>query len=554
MDCCYISDQGCHFSKATITRSYHGFKLSVPRRMESFSDDHTLLLKSNIQVVGRNRKTRNSKGFNATILDLDKLRSQLPMIRPLLPPGKYPKTFYPSIGNSTNSHQVIAQLPAWLKICRSLVRIDWTNQRIEYIALSYRWGDSASAYRLTTKTMTEFACLKLSRTPYLWVDRLCILQDRVDNWNTEASRMASVYSNESLQETRCPLTSELSQNPLLAVPRCVHLYERLLSRRTIYFAEEQVYWECIEQKASDSWPEGWNSKLGSYPQKIAEMAEDIDHSKAMAERDNDVQAYTETSFSKGKDRLPGLSADASMNKILILPVCGNLTSYKIFAGRLENFPAVPFTNILDSTFLKSIEPLLVDCNFPMGYGKESSLADFRDAQLSFEGNDPHALRILESNKGVLMGLNTSSEGLKEIAFGLQYAQPDRYFVVLCTTTNVSEEETDNLKGRECMVSYDEESKAGPEILPLTPRLLSLNVDSPFTHSIIIDDLCCNNGIIKTLKLETRNNNHFSTNEQQNLHFREQFRSIIALGSIVTSYLVGTCIGDNSVFIMYAERY
>ncbi|KAF4784150.1 Heterokaryon incompatibility [Colletotrichum scovillei] len=497
MDCCFISDRGCHLCHLIwqafrvqrqqqrdpeaykLTWHKGSFKLGVTRRMETVPRGHTLHLKSNIQIVSGNRTSRNSKGFDATILNL-------------VPPGKYPNTFYPSIGDSTDSHQVIAQLLAWLNNCRSshdncrrssqqkptrLVRIDWASQKIgvvhdidsdeEYIALSYRWGDSASAYCLTTKTMAELsaaggvgmeclpqvikdACRVCSwvGVKYLWVDRLCILQDSVDDWNTEASRMASVYGNglctiaascaahddqslfrkrrplchQPLRLSRCPLTSELSQEPLLAVPAFVHLYverdqtgflatrgwvfqERLLSRRTIYFAEEQVYWECIEQKASDAWPEGWNSKLESYHQKIAEMAEDMDHSKAMAEWDNVVQAYTETSFSKGKDRLPGLSGLAHDFKSRCLSeqdtyLAGMWKSHIIqnlcwlaraFPGSTHyeysrfNFPE---RYRAPSWSWASVD-LPVECGFSIGYGKESSLADFRDAQLSFEGNDPH---------------------------------------------------------------------------------------------------------------------------------------------------------------------
>lgn len=101
MDCCYISDRGCHLChliwqafriqrqqqrdpvtgimKEDYKLIWHkgSFKLSVTRRMESLPHGNTLLLKSNIQVVGRNRKTRNSKDFDATIVDLGMLHSQL---------------------------------------------------------------------------------------------------------------------------------------------------------------------------------------------------------------------------------------------------------------------------------------------------------------------------------------------------------------------------------------------------------------------------------------------------------------------------------------------
>lgn len=97
------------------------------------------------------------------------------------------------------------------------------NKSVRYLALSYRWGATAShdgqspptPIMLTAKTeaMLKNGC-QISRLPrtirdacavavrlgfrYLWVDRLCIMQDSAEDWDREAGRMALVYKNAAL--------------------------------------------------------------------------------------------------------------------------------------------------------------------------------------------------------------------------------------------------------------------------------------------------------------------------------------------------------------------
>ncbi|KAF2669793.1 HET-domain-containing protein, partial [Microthyrium microscopicum] len=80
-----------------------------------------------------------------------------------------------------------------------------------YAALSYCWG-SSRAFTTTISSLSKrkagFALGNLPRTirhavevaqalsiPYLWVDSLCIIQDSPTDWDTEATRMCSVYEN-----------------------------------------------------------------------------------------------------------------------------------------------------------------------------------------------------------------------------------------------------------------------------------------------------------------------------------------------------------------------
>jgi hypothetical protein len=90
-----------------------------------------------------------------------------------------------------------------------LVEIADSNGK--YVALSYCWGNvSDSLMELTTSTIEGFkkeipldnmpktikdamAVTKRLGFRYLWVDRLCILQDNKADWETEAQRMGRIY-------------------------------------------------------------------------------------------------------------------------------------------------------------------------------------------------------------------------------------------------------------------------------------------------------------------------------------------------------------------------
>ncbi|KAL8851782.1 MAG: hypothetical protein Q9221_003296 [Calogaya cf. arnoldii] len=151
--------------------------------------------------------------------------------------------------------------------------------------------------------------LKVTRSlglRYLWIDSLCIIQDSKRDWLYQSSRMSNVYmyahcsitatASESdasgLFRTRdplinlpvrfdftdivCDLTDDRKRNTLEGAYN-IHLkrtwfykmdmyaplaqrawvvQERLLAPRVLHFAETQLYWECNEFQACESWPEG----------------------------------------------------------------------------------------------------------------------------------------------------------------------------------------------------------------------------------------------------------------------------------------------------------
>jgi hypothetical protein len=125
---------------------------------------------------------------------------------------------------------------------------------------------------------------------YLWIDSLCIIQDSLEDWQNEASKMMDVYSN-----SQCTLaaTASLDGCEGLSRPRDVHciqpyikistsdgvlvygcvnisafereilhsplnsrgwvLQERLLSRRILHFSDLQIWWTCKDTILSESY-------------------------------------------------------------------------------------------------------------------------------------------------------------------------------------------------------------------------------------------------------------------------------------------------------------
>ncbi|KAN0102629.1 Heterokaryon incompatibility protein (HET) domain containing protein [Hyaloscypha variabilis] len=126
--------------------------------------------------------------------------------------------------------------------------------------------------------------------PYLWIDSLCIVQGDAQDWEVEAAKMGPLYQNAylTIAATKASGSTEglfISSSPTLKLEVCTpenslgestHLYvrpwvwfelsperspllrrawvfqEMMLSRRTIHFAEEQLYWSCGTCRASEN--------------------------------------------------------------------------------------------------------------------------------------------------------------------------------------------------------------------------------------------------------------------------------------------------------------
>ena len=182
------------------------------------------------------------------------------------------------------------------------------TQEDDYVALSHCWGDSATVPQtnsgnyhqhkdsipISTLSNTFRDAIEVTRGlgfRYLWIDSLCIIQGDEEDWSREAAKMGQVYSqavltlaavsatdgkgglfqkpdireirlsHENKDELGCwlrlpfrdELYSTLHHTTNMTCEYALPLFdrkwtfqERLLSRRLLYFAEEEFAWECQE--------------------------------------------------------------------------------------------------------------------------------------------------------------------------------------------------------------------------------------------------------------------------------------------------------------------
>ncbi|KAK3692969.1 hypothetical protein B0T22DRAFT_436185 [Podospora appendiculata] len=133
---------------------------------------------------------------------------------------------------------------------------------------------------------------------YLWIDSLCIFQDRDDlsDWRHESLRMETVYSiqlvlqhlsgkrgrsngvtfqhpdaREKAREMAKPYMfydqyfwdKEVSKAPVNI--RAWAVQERLLSPRVLHFGKHQLAWECFDKDAAEIYPAGLPQYLAKLP-------------------------------------------------------------------------------------------------------------------------------------------------------------------------------------------------------------------------------------------------------------------------------------------------
>jgi hypothetical protein len=237
-----------------------------------------------------------------------------------------------------------------------------TNSRPRpvYITLSYRWS-SDDDFKLTEVKLKSGFRGRIKDLPrtfrdavmvarslsvrYIWVDRLCIVQDSKVDWERESVEMGRVYANSFCNIAASASTSPKgglfrTRNPEDIRPGCVMgkfgtseriicnvfdqglikrqvlngpLYrrgwvfqERILAPRTIHFAEDQVFWECFTELKCEVFPEGFpfltsvksdfNSFLGTPG---TSTLEDM----AVHLWDGLVRQYTKCSFTRESDKL-----------------------------------------------------------------------------------------------------------------------------------------------------------------------------------------------------------------------------------------------------------
>ncbi|KAF3811070.1 hypothetical protein GCG54_00010406 [Colletotrichum gloeosporioides] len=174
----------------------------------------------------------------------------------------------------------------------------------EYAALSYCWGSGAPGLLTTTKNYhSHLEGIEIHGLPktirdavhaarkldlkYLWVDRLCIIQDSAEDWAHEAALMCEVYSGATLTlsadgsnsanqglfqtdqalsklEYRTYIGPDGDVTPMVLTKPQPHptvsgrsldlsqpidsrgwtMQERLMSRRVLHFTSDEMAWEC----------------------------------------------------------------------------------------------------------------------------------------------------------------------------------------------------------------------------------------------------------------------------------------------------------------------
>lgn len=224
-----------------------------------------------------------------------------------------------------------------------------------YVTLSHCWG-ALKLLKLTTKNMKGFQAGMplgvLCKTfqdavyitlqlgfHYLWIDSMCIIQDNPEDWRFESRLMSRVYGLSSVNiaatsapdgDTGCFFDRDpnhASQHRVKAIENerevvydCVEdgmydacllstplahrawvIQERLLAPRTLHFSSTQVFWECNESTACETFPVQFPAELsyGDFHLQKQPVTRSL-WSKI-------VQLYTRCDLTLGKDKLVAIS-------------------------------------------------------------------------------------------------------------------------------------------------------------------------------------------------------------------------------------------------------
>jgi hypothetical protein len=202
----------------------------------------------------------------------------------------------------------------------NVLRILVTGNNLQngpYITLSHRWADKSFpmltqsslsnmkegfSESILPKTFRDTIFMaRLFNIHYIWIDCLCIVQDSPKDFQAEAALMHQVYGNsycnisatgalnnhDGLFFDRNPsliypsevrlgwedpstclysiVNDELWENGISEAPvnkRAWVVQERLLAPCVLHFGKEQLFWECREFRACESFPLGIPQVLG----------------------------------------------------------------------------------------------------------------------------------------------------------------------------------------------------------------------------------------------------------------------------------------------------
>jgi len=185
---------------------------------------------------------------------------------------------------------------------------------------------------------------------YIWIDSLCIIQDDQIDWRYESRLMTSVYGGSSLviaashakdgskgcfvnrnpksvvpcfvtlsgEQYRCVPASVYSRgvNDTALSQRAWAFQERFLAPRTLLFGASQIFWECQEKKACETFPGGLPSSVqfdrSVFVHDDGRMGHSImDDAQSNPSAWSDiVLAYSAGRLTRESDKLPAISGVA----------------------------------------------------------------------------------------------------------------------------------------------------------------------------------------------------------------------------------------------------
>jgi hypothetical protein len=271
------------------------------------------------------------------------------------------------------------------------LQINDPNCPIEtYVSLSHCWGKIKIARLLNSnieafqkavpeqelpKTFQE-AILITRKLGYkfIWIDSLCIIQDSVEDWRQEAATMGDVYRNAVINIAATGSSDGSggcfsNRNPIIVEPckveadwewgaghyqihdsalwrhgvtraplntRAWVIQEMSLAKRALHFGKDQLFWECDQKMACETFPNGIPiTQVGVTPRINSFFFDDVegDRLRCFSEEwfgllkpdpqlrcydlwSNTVVAYTKCHLSHPTDKLIALSGLAKEIKQL----------------------------------------------------------------------------------------------------------------------------------------------------------------------------------------------------------------------------------------------
>jgi hypothetical protein len=258
----------------------------------------------------------------------------------------------------------------------------------QYVALSYCWGAATNRFTTTRSSLSArkagilvsdlpvtfqdaVAMARILGVRYVWIDSICICQDDLADWERESARMATVYSNAYLtiaatgqSDNSGGLFFERPSRTYLRLPLqttngikgCVLVFplnkakefnksyrtqmhsqplakrawafqERVLARRVIHFASDQISFECLEGSQYEDGlqlTERYFSIYLKQPKENVDGAKDTLPSRPLAQRQSSMddspeehwysllRVYGSLELTYPADKLPALAGIAKV--------------------------------------------------------------------------------------------------------------------------------------------------------------------------------------------------------------------------------------------------